>query len=213
MTDDYSGPGPATNEAEPVTTRTPGNGAGPRKPKRPTDSPVPGISIPELIEERNWTALAGLGLIGVGLLYVLQNALNIRLNLWSLLLVGVGGWLIADAWRAFDTAGRTWPENTRNRLLGGALIALVGLVGMMDFGWWGLMLLVIAGWLGYDSWQRYETAGRVWNGNTRNRMIGAGVIGATGLVGFLNLGAAWPLLLIITGGVMLYRRTNRRNGG
>jgi len=204
MAEDYNGSGPVTAEADPRTAHARGNGAGQRD-----DHPLPGINISELVAERNWTALAGLGLIGVGILYVLQDALDIQFNLWSLLLLLIGGGLMVDAWRTYDTAGNTWVENTRNRMIGGALIALVGLVGIMDFGWWGLMLLVIAGWLGYDSYQRYESAGRVWTDSTRNRAIGAAAIGAIGLFGFLNLGGAW-LLLIIIGGAMLYRRYNRR---
>ena len=104
-----------------------GNGStnDPKKKKRAAEPrQLPGINVRELIEERNWAALAGLGLIGVALLTLFQRALDVDFNLWSLLLLAIGGWLAVDAYQTFEQQGRTWADNTRNRLLAGTLIGL-----------------------------------------------------------------------------------------
>lgn len=172
--------------------------------------PVPPINIRTLVEERNWPALAGLGLIAFGILYVLQDALAIHFNLWSLLLLGIGGWLMADAWQVYDRAGRVWVENSRHRALAGALVVAVALLGVMAINWWGLLLLGLAGWLGFDAWRRYERNSRVWTYPARNRAFAAGALGLLGLFGLFNLGSAWPLLLIVVGVVMLWGRGRGR---
>lgn len=181
-------------------------GNGPKKTKRATDTrAVPGIDVRQLIEERNWAALAGLALIGVALLTVFQRTLDVNFNLWSLLLLGIGGWLAFESYQRYTQQGRTWVGNTRNRLLAGALIALIGLLGILDVNWWGLLLIGVGGWLGFDTYQQVESAGGTWTDHLRNRMIAAAVIGGLGLFGFLNLGSAWPLILIVIGAAMLYR--------
>lgn len=181
---------------------------GPQKPKRETDSrPVPGLDVRELIAERNWAALAGLGLIGVALLHLLAGALDMDFNLWSLLLLGIGGWLGFDAYRTYEQQNRTWAGNTRNRLLAGGLIALIGLMGLFDINWWGLMLIAVGGWLGYDTYQKAEATG-AWTGHLRNRAWAAGLIGGLGLLGFIGIGTVWAVILIAIGGYMLYRHFN-----
>jgi hypothetical protein len=205
MSEDFNNYGPITSEAEPVPAdKLKRNGSRPA-----SKSDLPGINIRELYEERNWTALAGLALVGVGVLFLLQDMLGISLNLWSLAMLGIGGWLMVDAWQKYDAAGRAWVGNTRNRMLGGGLIAMVGLVSIMNLSWWGLMLLGVGGWLAYDTWQRYEANGRVWTEYTRNRMAAAGIIGFVGLFGFFHLGSAWSLILIAVGVTMLYRHFSK----
>lgn len=184
-----------------------GNGDyGPKKNKRASDSrPMPGLNVRELIEERNWSALAGLALIGLALLSAFQSMFDVDFNLWSLLLLGLGGWLLVDTYKTYEQQGRTWAENTRNRMLAGALIGLIGLMGMFDINWWGLLLIGVGGWLGYDTNQQVQSMGGVWTDHLRNRMIAAAVIGGLGLFGFLNLGSTWPVILIVIGIAMLYR--------
>jgi hypothetical protein len=196
----------ATFEAKPIPGgKSRPDGAGPGQKRKNTDDPLPGINIRELIEERNWTALAGLGLIGLGLLYVAADVLNISFALGAWMLLAAGGWLMFDAWQKYDAAGRLWVGNTRNRMFGGAVIALVGLLGAMHINWWGLMLLGTGGWLGYDTWKKYDAAGRVWTAHTRNRMFAAVAVAVIGFLGLIPLWSAWPLLVIVIGVAMLYR--------
>jgi hypothetical protein len=204
MSEDYNQS--ATHEAEPITKPKRSNGTA-GKAKRDA-RPMPGINLRELYDERNWTALAGLGLMGLGVLWLIENVLGLDFNLWSIFLVGVGGWLAIDAWQKYESAGRIWAGNTRNRLfVGGAMVA-VGLLSIFSINWWGLFLLGLGGWLGYDTYQRYEASGKVWTDHTRNRMAVAAVVGAIGLFGLLNLGSAWAIALIVIGGFMLYRHFN-----
>jgi hypothetical protein len=211
MSDEYPNSGPTTNEAEPIYGEKAGraNGANGRK-RKPDSSPLPGLDIRELVEERNWTALAGLGLIGVGILYLLQGWIGIDLNLWSLAMVGIGGWLMFDGYQKYTTAGQTWVGTSRNRLMAGAIVASIGLVSILNLSWWGLMLLAVGGWLGYDTWQKVEAAGGVWTDRARNRMGAAAVIGAIGVFGFFNLGGAWSVILIAIGAAMLWRHFGRK---
>lgn len=176
----------------------------PTKPKRTlNEQRVPGIDLRELIAERNWTALAGLGLLVVGALYVLDSLLGLDIELWSLLLVGLGAWLSLDGWRDYEAAGRTWQARARSRVLAGGLLVALGVLGLFELNTWAWLLLILAGWLAYDTWQRYEAAGRVMTQTIRNRWIGAGVMAALGLLGSLSWWSAWPLLLIALGVALL----------
>jgi hypothetical protein len=213
MSERFDKSGMVTDEAEPISSDKPkrGNGTDPRKKKKgnvPTGT-MPGINLRELYEERNWAALAGLGLIAFGVLYLFQNLLNLHLNLGSLALVGIGGWLGVDAWQRYVRAGNVWVDNTRTRLLVGGLAALVGLLGMMNVNWVAVFMLGAGGWLGYDTWQKYEANGRAWTDRTRNRMFVAGALGVLGLFSILHLGSSWPIVLIIIGAAMVYRRISR----
>ena len=211
MSDEYPNSEPTTNEAEPIYGEQPprANGANGRK-RKPDSRPLPGLDIRELVAERNWTALAGLGLIGVGILYLLQGWIGIDLNLWSLAMVGIGGWLMFDGYQKYAAAGQTWVGTSRNRLMAGAVVASIGLVSILNLSWWGLMLLGVGGWLAYDTWQKVEAAGGVWTDHARNRMGAAAVIGAVGLFGFFNLGGAWSVILIAIGAAMLWRHFGKR---
>lgn len=180
------------------------------KPKRTSDSrPMPGLNVRELIAERNWAALGGLALIAIGALYALQAVLGFDLDLWALLLIVLGGWLVFDAWQRDTGAVRQWGEPARSRALVGGLLLLIGILGIVDINWWGLLLLGVAGWLGYDAWQRVQAAGNVWTTPARNRAVAAAVIGAVGLLGFMNLGSAWAVVLIAFGGLMIFRHFSR----
>ncbi len=169
--------------------------------------PIPGINIPELIKERNWTALAGLGLILVGFLYLFGDLLDLDFNLWSIALLGVGGWLAYDGWTQYNAADRRWTDQSRNRLVGGVVIALVGLLSIFNLSGWAWLLLLLSGALLYDATQRYERAGRRWTDKARSRLMGAGVLGLLALASLINLWAAWPLILIGIGVAMLLKRS------
>lgn len=166
---------------------------------------MPGINVRELIEERNWAALIGLSLIGVGLLYALQGLIGVSFNLWSLLMLALGGWLVYEGWKTYEQQNRDLTDNVRNRWLAGGLLLVIGVMGIIDLNWWGLLLIVIGGWLGYDTWQKVEANGGVWTEQTRNRLLIAGIVATFGLFGFLNIGGAWAIILIGIGAFMLYR--------
>jgi hypothetical protein len=177
--------------------------------RKNTGDPLPGLDIRELIDERNWTALAGLGLIGLGLLYIVLDVLNIHFVLWAWLLLAAGGWLTFDAWQKYNASGRLWTGTTRNRMMVGVLIMLIGLFNALRIDWGGLLLLGAGGWLGYDTWQKYDAVGRVWTQRTRNRMFVAGALILFGLISFIPSWSTWPLLIIAIGVAMLYRRNRR----
>jgi hypothetical protein len=177
--------------------------------RKNSSDPLPGLNINELIEERNWTALVGLGLIGVGLVYVVFHVLNISFALWAWLMVAGGAWLTYDAWQDYDAAGRIWAGKTRNRMIAGVLIVLVGLFNALRIPWGGLLLLGAGGWLAYDTWQKYDAVGRTWTQQTRNRMFVAGALILFGLLSFIPSWSTWPLLIIVIGVVMLYRHSRR----
>ncbi len=191
-----------------LRAETGSNGNGTRQLRRAAQSarPVPTLSVRALIEERNYPALAGLVLGAVGCLVVLRTLFDLDLSLFNLTLAGLGGWLMTNAWQMYQRASRTWTTVAQNRMVAGGLIALVALMGMISLDWWSLMLMVFGGWMGYDTWQRYEERGRVVDSRLRQRAWLAALVGSVGFFGFFGLGSAWPLVLIAAGVAMLYRR-------
>ena len=169
--------------------------------------PIPGINIPELIEERNWTALAGLGLILVGFLYLFGDILDLDFNLWSFALLGIGGWLAYDGWTKFSRAGHHWTDQSRNRVVGGAVIVLVGALSIFNLSGWAWLLLLASAALLYDAYQRYERAGRTLSDKARSRLIFGGILALIALSSLINVWAAWPLILIGIGVAMLLKRS------
>ncbi len=202
-----------SGDAEPVPSevrrRGPGNSSHPAPPPR-DERPVPPLSLRALVEERNWTALVGLGLIGVGLLIFLQDVLHLHLRLWALLLLGVGGWLAADGWSRYERAGRVWDDTARSRALFGVVTALVSFIGLFDLNWWGLLLIAFGGKLGHDTWRRYASGGRRWTAGLRRRAFLALLVGGIGLLSFFSLGSAGPLLLILVGVGLFIERASRQ---
>jgi len=171
-----------------------------KKPERP----IPGINVRELYEERNWTALAGLGLIAVGLLFVVQDVLGIHFDLWALALIGIGGWLMVDGWQDYTERGKKWTDRSRARMTGGVVIALIGLLAAFDLNGWGLLLMGIGGALALEAWRKYEANSRVWTDSTRKRMIAGVFLAVLGFFALFNMWSTWPLILIAIGVVMLY---------
>jgi len=172
-------------------------------PRKASEPRVPGINLRELIEDRNWTALAGLGLMAVGVLYAIDRWLGLDFNLWTVLLIVLGGWLFLDGWREYEDAGRVWVERARNRATAGGAITALGVLGLFELNTWAWLLLILAGWLVYDTWRRYEANNRVLTQTARNRLIAAAAIAALGLLGSLNWWSMWPLLLIALGVALL----------
>ncbi len=173
------------------------------KRKRST-SAVPAPNVSELIAERNWTALGGLALMALGALYALQHLFGLRLDLWALLLIGIGGWLLYDAWGQSNDA--PWDNDaTRTRALVGVALLAVGVMNMLTLNWWGMIVLGGGVWLGYDTRKRVDALGGIWTRDLRNRMFVAALLVFFGLSAFISMGGLWWLVLIV-GGVILYRR-------
>src|SRR5512145_1625591 len=127
------------------------------------DDKTPGLlDVRRMYAERNWMALTGLGLVAFGIWYLIKDWLGLELPLWSVLMLGMGGWLMFDGWKTYQSMDRRWNSTSRNRMLFGGLIALVGLLSAIDLSTWSLLMFAIASWLGYDSWKKYEASGRVW---------------------------------------------------
>ncbi len=201
MSEQSNDPGTARDTA-PVITPDKRKTNGSRNHK--TADPLPGVSVRELLDERDWPALAGLALVTLGLLVLVADVFNLRLVLWAWMLLGAGGWLVFDAWQKYQAAGRQWVGSTRNRLLFGGLIALVGLFGTLHVDWWAMLLLGAGAWLAYDT-RKQANARRGWTHHLRNRMFVASVVALIGFLALFPSWSAWPLLLIVAGAVMLYR--------
>jgi len=210
MTQQPNDPHVFSGDAEPVPSEVrqlpPGHSLPPPPPR--DGRPVPPVSVRVLLEERNWTALAGLALMGVGVLILVQDALTIRLSLWALLLLGLGGWLALDGWNRAQRA-RDWDSTARNRALFGGVMVLIGLIGLLNLNWWGLLLLALGVRLGQQTWRSYQQGGGVWTTGLRRRAFLALAVSAIGLLSFLHLGSAWPLLLVILGAALFLERVGR----
>lgn len=178
---------------------------------RNTHSPLPGISIRELIRERNWPALGGLALIVLGLLYIVEDITGLDLNLWSLVMLGLGGWLIYDGYQRYQANNRTWTDTGRSRAAAGGVIALIGLLSAVHISGFTLLLLIVAGLLGYDAWNTYQQNNRVWTERARSRMTGAAVLAGIALLSLINLWSTWPVILIGIGVVMLFGFVGGKN--
>ena len=173
-------------------------------PRPPSSDPLPGFNLRELYEERNWAALAGLVLVALGVVYLVETLLGFDLNLWALAMAGIGGWLSYEAWQEYQEQGRTWSDRARNRLTGGIAIGAIGLLGLFSVSLWGVLLLGVGGWLGYDTWQKYQDAGRTWTPPIRNRMLVAGGLGLVGLMVMAGSWNLWALALIGVGLALLF---------
>lgn len=182
----------------------------PARDRKLNEQRVPGINLRELIADRNWTALAGLGLIAVAGLYAIDRWLGLDFQVWTLLLVVLGAWLFLDGWRSYEDAGRVWEDRARSRVIAGGLILALGVFGLFELNMWAWVLLILAGWLAYDTWQRYEANGRVMTQLVRSRWIAAALLAGLGLLGSLNWWTAWPLILIVIGIAMLTGMFGRR---
>jgi hypothetical protein len=210
MSQPYDDPG-ARNSAPPARpeTRQRSNGHSNGPPLARDSRPVPPLSLRALVEERNWTALIGLGLIGIGLLVFVGDVLHLHLRLWALLLLGLGGWLAADGWSRYERAGRVWGDTARSRALFGAVTVLVGLLSLFNLNWCGLLLIALGGKLGHDTWERFTSGGRMWTAGLRRRAFLALIVGGIGLLSFFGLGNAAPLLLILIGVGLFIERASR----
>ncbi|NDJ78629.1 MAG: hypothetical protein GYB65_20460 [Chloroflexi bacterium] len=195
--------GHPVNEAEPIPAEKVrrSNGSRPRTANR---DPIPGINLRELYEERNWTALAGLGLVGLGLLFLVEQVLDIDINLWGAILVLIGGGLLYTAWEEYNANHQTWTDRARKRLTGGAVIGAIGILATFDINWWGAILLAVGGWLAYTAYQRYEANNNEWTDRERNRLVFGAILGVVGVLVLVGMGWLWPLVIIVTGAALLF---------
>jgi hypothetical protein len=162
------------------------------------------LDVRTMYQERNWPALAGLALVAFGIWYLVKDFFGLQFDLWNVLMLGVGGWLMIDGWKTYQLQDHRWTSRSRNRVLFGGLIILVAVLSALDISTWSLLLFGVAGWLGYDAWKKYEANGQIWTEQSRNRATGAVVIGVIAMLGLINVWSSWPLLLIAVGVAMLF---------
>ena len=95
-------------------------------------------------------------LIGIGVLFLLSTTGLFDVNfdhLWPLLLILVGGWLLASRWGLFGSRVFCHCERCRAQgLMGPAILLTIGVIALIDgyrhvglFGYVGAILLVIGG--------------------------------------------------------------------
>lgn len=103
-------------------------------------------SAVEREEHRGW--ILGLVLIGLGMLFLLNNFFNITLidNWWALFILIPAGANLNRAWSRYQAAGR-WTADARGSLVGGLLISAIAFIFLfnLSFGLFWPVLLIILG--------------------------------------------------------------------
>ncbi|MFW6183989.1 MAG: LiaF transmembrane domain-containing protein [Chloroflexota bacterium] len=103
-------------------------------------------SAVEREEQRGW--ILGLVLIGLGVLFLLNNFFNITLidNWWALFILIPAGAKLNRAWSRYQSAGR-WTADARGSLVGGLLISAIAFIFLfnLSFGLFWPVLLIILG--------------------------------------------------------------------
>lgn len=96
--------------------------------------------------DSNW--IPGLVLIGLGLFFLLNNFVNIRLfeNWWALFILIPAFSNLNSAWKRYRAAG-AWTESAVSALTGGLLIGAVAMIFLfnLSFGTFWPVLLIILG--------------------------------------------------------------------
>ena len=93
--------------------------------------------------------ILGLVLIGLGLLFLLNNFFDIELvgNWWAVFILIPAVANLNRAWRHYRAAGR-WTDSARSALIGGLLIGTVALIFLFDLDWsyfWPVLLIILGG--------------------------------------------------------------------
>ncbi|MDX2005317.1 MAG: hypothetical protein SFU83_08580 [Meiothermus sp.] len=97
--------------------------------------------------ERNNNWIAGLVLIGLGLVFLVQNITGVQLgNWWALFILMPAVWAFWNAWEIYQKEGKLTPQAAR-MAQGGLFPLVIGLIFLfnLDFGRLWPLLLVIAG--------------------------------------------------------------------
>lgn len=94
-----------------------------------------------------WNWLPGVALIVLGLYFLADNFLNIRLfeNWWAIFILIPAFANLRNAWARYREAG-AWTESAVSALTGGLLIATVAMIFLFNLSWgtfWPLLLIIL----------------------------------------------------------------------
>jgi hypothetical protein len=94
---------------------------------------------------RNNGWVAGLIIIGVGLVFLVSNLTGFVLNNWWALFILIPGIVsFVNAWNSYREDGR-WSKRARGGLIGGLIITLVAVIFLFNLDWgrvWPLFLIL-----------------------------------------------------------------------
>jgi hypothetical protein len=95
--------------------------------------------------QRNKGWVAGLIIIGLGLVFLVSNLTGFVLNNWWALFILIPGIMsFVNAWNVYREDGR-WSKRARGGLIGGLIITLVAVIFLFDLDWgnvWPLFLIL-----------------------------------------------------------------------
>jgi hypothetical protein len=94
---------------------------------------------------RNNNLVAGVVIIGVGLIFLVSNVTGYHLNNWWALFILIPAIAsFVNAWNAYREDGR-WSKRARGGLFGGLIIGLVAVIFLFNLDWgnvWPLFLIL-----------------------------------------------------------------------
>ena len=98
-------------------------------------------------ERGNSSWIPGLVLMGLGLIFLLNNFFDIELvdNWWALFILIPAVVNLNNAWRRYREAGR-WTEAATGSLTGGLLIGTVAMIFLLELSWsmfWPVLLIIL----------------------------------------------------------------------
>jgi hypothetical protein len=102
--------------------------------------------------------------------------------------------LVFNGYQTYEQQGRTWDDITRNRMLAGSLVLLVGLMGMLAISWWSLLLIgvgvkmMLGGWTMPVAWS--QNAARA-GGELPDPLALSGLVTSSATLFGLLAGLAW----------------------
>jgi hypothetical protein len=83
---------------------------------------------------RNW--IGGAVLIGLGIIFLLQNFMNINLaNWWALFIMIPAIGAFGRAWQAYNESGSQLNSGVRRSLMGGLLLTMLTAVFLFNLSW------------------------------------------------------------------------------
>ena len=96
-------------------------------------------------EHRNKGWVAGLIIIGLGLVFLVSNLTGFVLNNWWALFILIPGIMsFVNAWNSYRDDGR-WSKRARGGVIGGLIITLVAVIFLFNLDWsnvWPLFLIL-----------------------------------------------------------------------
>jgi len=116
-------------------------------------APASSQSIPEESQKRRHsrrgrTWVGGAILIGLGLYFLAENFLSIRIdNWWAFFILIPAAGAFANAWNDYREAGGRLTRPVRGSILGGIVLTMVAVTFLLNLNWGlvGPLLLILAG--------------------------------------------------------------------